>query len=889
MPVDIDRESFLRDIPLEDGTMLRLRPVKPTDRDEVKRFYDVELSDTSSYMRFFGIRPHLSDEFLDRLCEFDPSSHITIVGIRQRQVVAVASYFAGKNLQVEAAFAVADRLHSNGIATLMLEDLAAIAKGAGWSQMIAQTMPDNRAMLKVFGHVGLRERHRFDGGFIAVEMDLGDDAELRRRSDDRDWTATVVSMQPLLRPRSVVVVGASTNPTSPGHRIAANLADSYTGSMAVVRPDGVAIAGLPGYAAIGAVPFPVDLAIIAVPQQAVPEVIESCGRAGVRSLVVITAGFSEHGGETSDADLVLLAHRYGMRMLGPNCFGVIDSRQSLNATFGSRRPEPGGIAFASQSGGLGIALLAEAADRHVGVSSFVSLGNRADVSSNDLLCAFAEDPDTRVVLLYLESLGNPRRFLPIARRAAAVKPVVVLKAGRSSAGARAAASHTAALASDDAAVEALLNAAAVIRVDTLEELFDVGVLLERQSAPDGARVAFVGNAGGPLILAADSADFHDLAVPVLSDSLRDRIAELVPNAASTLNPVDLLATVSPTALARVVSLIGASGEVDAIVIASVPLVEDDVERVCEALEAVGCDIPLVVSMAGAPGRPGRLPIFKYGEAAVSALARAVRWNTERQARLADDADTTTTTTALLDEPDWIAVRRAVRDAPCDDAGWMETARLFEMLRSIRLPTTVTQTASTADEAVVIATRIAGTVVLKANVPGLLHKSDVGAVILGLQGDEAVREAYETFRLRFPTMNGVDIQVQAPAGSELLIGARQDPSCGPLVVVAAGGVEAELLGDSKVLAAPVTPAAARAALLGLRTARRLTGFRGSSPVDLDALVRVVVRVSRLVELVPEIVELDLNPVIAAPNGAVIVDARARVDVSRGVVGPVRTTG
>jgi acyl-CoA synthetase (NDP forming)/GNAT superfamily N-acetyltransferase len=882
----IDPATFLRDVVLIDGTTLRLRPSKPEDREQIERFHNESLSDTSAYMRFLGLRPHLSEAFIDSLTDFQPSSHVTLVGVRARTVVAVGSYFPSREPgAVEVAFAVLDSLQGLGIGTLMLEDLASIAKAAGFTKLTAQTLPDNVAMQAVFSLVGLRTTRHFDQGTVDVVIDLADDHEMRRRSEERDWDATVASMQPVLAPHSIVVVGASTDESAPGHRIAANLRASFQGPLAVVRPDGASVAGVDGYASLGDVPFDIDQAVIAVPRPAVRQVIEECGLAKVRAVVVVTAGFSERGDGDTDDELVTLAHRYGMRLVGPNCFGIATPAKGLNATFATVPPAAaGGIGFVSQSGGLGIALLIEAAERHIGMSSFVSLGNRSDVSSTDLLCAFGVDDRTRVVLQYLESIGNPRRLLTMARRVAARKPIVVLKSGRSAAGARGAASHTAAIATDDRSVDALLEAAGVIRVDTLEELFDLGMLLDRQPAPRGRRVAMIGNAGGPLVLAADTAERVGLVVPELSAELQARILALAPAAAATSNPVDLLATCPPEVLAAVVQSVTGTDEVDAVVVATVAVGGVTSEQICAALEPVDSSIPIAVSTASPVASPSSVAVFRYSQSAVAALARAAEWQERRM--FLDERP------PVIDDVDWVAIRTRMRaSAP----KFLPPAEVSRLLTDIGVRGVLTATARTADEAESFAHTVREAVAMKAIVPGLVHKTDAGAVLLGVEAD-AVRAAFHSLSERFAGagtdgtgMHGVVLQPMMAPGPELLIGGRQDANSGPLLLVAAGGVEAELLDDNVVLAAPVSERVARDALLSLRTAPRLTGFRGSAPLDVDAVVDIATRISLLMELVPEVAEIDLNPVIAHADGAVVVDARIRIDGDPPVAHPLRTLG
>jgi succinyl-CoA synthetase alpha subunit/GNAT superfamily N-acetyltransferase len=915
--------SLARDVTLPDGAVAHIRPVRPADRGALEQLHDVGLGDASAYYRFFGIRPHLSASFLDHLTMYEPASRATLVAVVDDEIVAAGSYNRVRVDAVEVAFAVTDRCQGQGIGTVLLEDLAVLARSEGFSQLVAHTLAGNKPMLDVFAHVGLQIRHHLDDGIVDVEMDLHDDVGLAQKADEREWAAQAVSMQPYLTPKSVVIIGAGRNPSSVGHRIAVNAQRNFTGTLAVIRPDGESIAGITAFRSVGEVPFAIDLAVIAVPASVAPQVIEECGQAGVRACVVITAGFSEtgDGARVTDGDLVRIAHRSGMRLLGPNCFGVVASAVGLDTTFSIVPVTPGGIAFGSQSGGLGIAVIAEANERGIGLSSFVSLGNRADVSSNDLLCAWADDPNTRVIMLYLESIGNPRRFLRIARHVARHKPIVMLKAGRSNAGRRGAASHTASLASDDAATEALLAAAGVIRVDTLEELLDVAQVLDRQPAPSGPRVALVGNAGGPLILGADAAERAGLQVPTLSEGLRNRILARVPSAAATSNPVDLLATVDPAAVGDVVALVAASGEIDAVVVANVGLRPSDDSMLHAALDAgrpggpaaVPTPVPVVVSVAGIPLSAREQAVFRYSEHAVRAIGHAYRWRHWAAAHEAEHG-------ADLADVDWLAVRRLVRAearaarnaststsgdasggtraqadpdvADPDVAGlaWLAPEAVERVLRAAGVHMVRSGVADGEDDVDRIAAELlggaGGRLVLKAIVPGLVHKTEAGAVVLDVTSAAGAVAVYRSFVERFPGLTGVLLQQRALDGAELLVGARQDAGSGPLVVVAAGGVEAEMLGDRVIRTAPLSSDAARDALLSLRTAGRLTGFRGSPALDVMSAADVVCRIAKLAAVVPELVEFEVNPLVVSVSGSLGADARVRVRLDDAEVHPLR---
>ena len=466
------------------------------------------------------------------------------------RIIAVASYIGLTDAAAEVAFAVDDRFQGKGISTLLLERLAAHAASYGFRRFHATTLGDNVAMREVFRDSGFEIRSRSAAGTVDVQLSLTPTAEGVATAERRRRLATAASLRPMLIPRAVAVIGASREPGKMGGRILQALTSGgFLGPVYPVNPSAAEIAGRPAFRSARELPADVDLAVIAVPPDAVLPAVDDCAAAGVKALVVITAGFAETGGEgrTRQNALVEKARGYGMRMVGPNCMGLLNMSADvrLNASFSPVFPPGGHVALSSQSGALGIAILGLAAERHMGLSTFVSVGNKADVSSNDLLEYWEEDPQTRVILLYLESFGNPRRFTRIARRVARQKPIVALKAGRTAAGSRAAGSHTAALAASDTAVDALFHQSGVIRAETIDEMFDIAALLDAQPLPAGNRVAVITNAGGPGILAVDACEAAGLIVPEFSPDTRARLQAFLPATASVANPVDMVASAGP--------------------------------------------------------------------------------------------------------------------------------------------------------------------------------------------------------------------------------------------------------------------------------------------------------------------------------------------------------
>lgn len=875
---------FDRDVLLSTGRTVRIRPSRSSDLGALRSFYD-RLSDRSTYLRFFGWRRVLPDEQLRPRLGNDPRETVVLVALDDDEVIAVGEYWRvpGRD-EAEVAFAVADAHQHEGIATVLVEDLALIARSAGLRTLVAETLADNEAMLRVFRSVGLTQRTWYDRGQVHVELDLAGEELLEDSAEGRDWTAAVASLRPLLSPSHVVVVGAGRDPSSPGRIALANLVASFHGRVSVVHPTEHTIGGVPAVTRVADLDAVPELAVIVVPAANVVSVVDECGRSGIAAVVVISAGFAEIGGDGVDRERELLAtaRRHGMRVLGPNCLGIVSTSVGLDATFMRQSMLPGPIAIASQSGGVGIVLAAEASRRGLGVSSFVSLGNKVDVSGNDLLRYWADDPSTAVVLMYLESIGDPRRFARIARAVSRRLPVVALKSGRTEAGKRGARSHTAALATDDVAVDALFAHTGVIRADTLDQLLDVGALLAGQPAPAGRRVALIGNTGGPLVLAADAASATGLDVVQLSAALQQRLRAIVPDAASTTNPVDLLATVTAESVLTVLGEIAASGEVDACAVVSVNL--DGVQTTPLQLDWSHSAVPAVAVLLGGLSSTGSMPTYPTPERATDALGLAVT----RGVWLAAACDEHVAETDV----DLLRLRREVRQwtalavpAPGREAAWLAPASTFALLETLRIPMTPWAIGGSGRECARHAERLGFPCVLKADVDGLVHKSDEGAVVVGVATAAAVRRVVSGFRHRFgERLRHVVVQRQADPGVEILIGAVRDPAIGPLVVVAAGGTEAELLHDRTVLLAPVTNARARWALEQLRLYPLLCGFRGRPAIPIEPLADVIERIGLLMVTVPEITELDLNPLIASRNGCVAVDAR--VAVAPHVVDPLR---
>jgi acetate---CoA ligase (ADP-forming) len=870
----------IRDVILRDGSTLRLRPPQARDADAVLAFFG-GLSEQSVYWRFHGF-PALTPATVEPFLDPDWQDHGALIGAlrggrEEEHIVALASFARLRDPAcAEVAFAVADELQGHGVGTRLLEQLAASAAEAGVSTFVAEVMLDNRAMLRVFEDAGFEVSRRLEGGTTEVRLEIHPTASYRAAVDERDHAAVAASLAPFFSPQTVAVVGASTRRGSIGGELFRNiLGADFKGVAYPVNPKAASVAGVKAYPSIAEVPGPVDLAVFCVPADSVLDEAEAALRKGTRALCVISAGFAETGieGTRRQEELLARVRAHGARLVGPNCLGIFSADVGLNATFAPHSFPPGNIGFSSQSGALGLALLEQASARGLGLSAFVSVGNKADVSSNDLLEYWEDDPNTDVVLLYLESFGNPRKFARVARRVARKKPILAMKGGRTAAGQRAAGSHTAALAGSTTAVDALFQQAGVIRADSLEELSEVAVLLSRQPLPRGRRVAVLTNAGGLGILCADACAAAGLELPQLAEETRGCLAQALPREASLANPVDMLGSaVGSTYEAAIPHLIADPG-IDALIVLFVPPVVAGAEEVAEAVVRAVRAVPEVekpvlaafISAGGVPAslveaRPA-IATFEYPESAARALGHAA----DRAEWLRRPAGETV---ELQEIDDSVAAALVDSVLSSSNDAWLTAPQVRELFGAYRIPLVPERVGATPEEAVAAATELGFPAVVKTAVAGA-HKTESGGIALDLAGEGDVRAAAE--RIGCPVL----VQPHVRGGAELLAGVVQDPVFGPLVAFGPGGVFAELIGEAQFRIAPLTLEDAEELVHTGKAGRLVSGFRGQPPADAEALVDLVLRLARLAEDIPEVVELDLNPVLGLPSGCVAVDARVRV--------------
>lgn len=884
---------------LRDGSTASLRLAVPGDAAALAEFFH-RLSPASRLRRFFS-SAEPGPDLIARFCNpLTPREQLTLVVTRvvdgALRVVATGSYFASGTDAAEAAFAVDDALQGLGIGSLLLERLVLLAAMHGFLRVRAVTRADNNAMIEVFAHSGYAMSAAREDGFVDIELAVHPGAESVARAELRDRVFTAASLRPFFHPRAVAVVGASRDPNSIGYRIVENLVRGrFAGPVYPVNPRAGVVCSIRTSPTVRDLPEPIDLAVIAVPAAGVAAAVDDCAARGVRAIVVISAGFAETdlAGRRLQEHLLDQVRGHGMRMVGPNCLGLINTAPDvhLNASFAPVFPPAGRIAMSSQSGALGLAILAQAHRLGLGLSTFVSVGNKADVTGNDLLQYWEEDPGTDLILLYLESFGNPRRFARIARRVSRKKPIVCVKSGRTAAGDRAVGSHTAALATNDAAVEALFQQTGVIRAETLGEMCDLASLLGTQPRPRGRRVGILTNAGGPGILCTDACEAHGLVVPELSADLGAALRSFLPPAASVANPVDMIASARPEQFQRSVMALLTSGEIDALAVLYVPVTTADLPAVRDAIAAGvvaargagATDVPVLTCFLGSaeppppvPCGPEVVPVFAFPEALGAVLARVTRYDEWRRQP-----------PGMIPAYDGVDAGRA--RSVCAAAlsqrgpGWLTVPETRAVLTAYGLPTPPGEVARDADTAVALARAIHAPVALKLASTRVVHKTEAGGVALGITGDEAVRRAFAALRdagdrlgPRDPA-DGVLVQPMIAGGLEVMIGVVEDPRFGPLMAFGLGGIHVEILADVCFRVTPLTDRDADDMIRGIRGARLLDGYRGHPPGDVPALRELLLRTSLLVEEVPEIRELDLNPIFAlAPGqGCRIADARIAV--------------
>jgi acetate---CoA ligase (ADP-forming) len=868
---------------LRDGRVVTVRPLRADDAAGVESLW--RRLDARSRRRFTDLA-HVPSERAGGVALPRPGHAAGIIAITPAGSVAgVARYertagdTAGFLVFVDASWRRA------GLGTVLLRRLAEVARHAGVRRLAGDLPEGDVAMRGLLEELGLEYTERVTAATVHASFTVQEtgaylDAVL---ADQR--AAARVAVGPFLRPGSIALVGASDRPGSVGELLLANLLTSgFTGPVYPVTPRHQVILGMTAYSDLAACPARPDLVLVAVPAPAVAGIVDQAGALGVRAVCVISAGFAETGGQgrVLQDELLRRARAAGVRLIGPNCMGLLNGgpEPRFNATFSAAFPPPGHLSFVTQSGGLGLGALALLNGPSLGISGFVSVGNTVDLTPNDLFLYWDEDPGTHVVLAYLESVPDPRRFARIARRISRHQPVVAVKAGRTGAGRRAASSHTAALAAGETAVEALFHQAGVIRAGTLEEMFDVAAVLSAQPVPAGRRVAVLTNGGGPGILVADACEAAGLLVPELSDDAQSELrAGLLPQA-SVKNPVDTVASATAQQYGQALRQLGAAEEIDAIIAVYIPAfvpAEDVAREIAAAAAALPATPILAVFLIDGP-TPASLseagiPVFTYPEEAAAALGHIARW-AEWRARPAGHV----VTPPGIDPGAGRAVVEGVLTGQ-PGGGWASAEAAVGLLAAYGIPAARSRLVRTPGQAAAAQAELAGPVVVK--IAAAIHKSDVGGVALGITTPQAAADAITAIRTRLSEADLAGqaaeflVQEQIGDGVEMIVGVTHDPAFGPLVVAGLGGTMVEVLGDVAVRITPLSDTDVDEMLHSLRSYRLLTGYRQSPPLDVAAFAELLHRVSAMVEDIPEIAELDLNPVFVRQHGAVVVDVRVRL--------------
>jgi acetyl coenzyme A synthetase (ADP forming)-like protein len=883
------------DVVLRDGSSVRIRPAHATDEPGILAFLQ-SLSDDSRRLRFPAGNVDLEGTSR-RWAGVEDCSDCCVLAVQGGDVIGQASYDRTTEDRARVGFTVADSFQGRGLGTLLLKRLAEAAAANGVAVFEGEVQTDNHKMLDLFRESGFSLTMKSEPGLVRVQFPTSITPEAQARFEAREQIAAMNAVRGMLAPRSVAVIGAGRKRKTIGGEVFHNLMDGgFNGPVYPVNPVAEVVQSVRAYKSILDIPGPVDLAVIVVPAKLAMAAAKECAQKGVHGMVVITAGFAETGaaGREMQKELLGVAREHGMRLIGPNCMGVINTHDDvrMNATFSPNAPIQGNVGFLSQSGALGLAVIEYANTLNLGLSTFISVGNKADLSGNDFIQYWADDPATDVIALYLESIGNPRKFARITRRVGRQKPILVVKSGRSSAGARATSSHTGALlGASDVTVDALFKQAGVIRTDTLGEFFDVATLLANQPRPKGNRVAILTNGGGPGILCADACEADGLIVPQVPDDIKAKLAEFLPADAGLNNPVDMIAAAPGESYRKALKLLAEWDGIDAVIILYVPVLVTNSEEIAAGIRAAALEIerevPMLSVFLSSKGTPDTLkteglsiPSYPFPEDAARALAHAVRygiWAETPEGVVPQYSDIRTSDAKALVAD----VLNDLQTAGGEQSRWLMPDEVAQLLGSYGVPMAAWRLAATPEAAGAAAAEIGGKVALKGVAPKLIHKTEAKAVILNLEGTAEVQQAAVEMAARIAaqgtTVEKFFIQQMVPSGGvEMLVGVVHDKLFGPVVACGAGGTAVEVLKDIKVRITPLTDRDAHEMVTSLRTFPLLDGFRGAPKCDVAGLEELLLRVAAMVEQHPEISEMDCNPVIVRPEGAVIVDARIRIE-------------
>jgi acyl-CoA synthetase (NDP forming)/ribosomal protein S18 acetylase RimI-like enzyme len=866
------------DVLLRDGRTAHLRPISPEDTDLLVEFYE-QVSAESKYLRFFAPMPRLSDRDVERFTHVDHVDRVAFVLTVGGKMVAVGRYDreprrpdgSGGN-EAEVAFLVQDAHQGRGIAQLLLEHLAQAGRERGVDKFVAEVLPENQRMIRIFREAGYQVAGGFEDGVMRFEFAIDSTETSIAVMQAREHRAEAASIERFFASRSVAVIGASRRHDTIGQTLVRNLVmGDYTGRVYVVNPAAGSVAGMPAYPSVADIPDDVDVAVVAVPADAVQDVVLDCAAKGVGGLVVISSGFAETGeeGRLRQRRLVGLARSYGMRLVGPNALGIINTSAdvSLNASLSPLMPPRGRAGFFCQSGALGVAILEKVARRGLGLSTFVSAGNRADVSGNDLLQYWEEDQDTEVVLLYLESIGNPRKFSRITRRVSRRKPIIAVRSGRTTQGVPM--GHAVrSIAAPSAAVDAMFRQSGVIQVDTLDEMFDVAQIVAHQPLPRGPRVAVVGNSDALGLLAADAAAAAGLQVH---------------------RSVALGADANAEDFEQALDAAIDDPDVDSVVAVFIPPLNTTGEEVANVLAAVGeqSDKPLVSTFLASEGVPellrvpdvagstagrGSVPSYAAPETAVRALGRVVEYAEWLQRPEGD--------VVVPEEVDAAAARglvnRVLAEQP--DGRALTHEELRDLLAAYGIDLWQRLETNSLEDAVGAGKQLGWDVVLKATAEHLRDRPDLAHVWRNIDNEDEMRDAWDTMHqiIDDPASAGFVVQKVAAPGVPVGIGAMEDPLFGPVVSFGVSGAATELLGDKSYRIPPMHSGEAASMVREVKAAPLLFGYRGSEQVDVEAIEHLLLRLAQLKNDLPQLSSVELNLVLAGAHGATVLSATGRVD-------------
>ena len=891
-------QNYKEILTLNDGSVVEVRNATPEDKPLIQEFVK-SLSPESLKLRF--LKDVSFEEAVERLLPAEGRG--VLIALRNNRIVGHAAFEQIDEDKASIHLIIADDFQGKGMGTLLTGSIIEFARMNGINEIHASVSEGNYRMLRVLEKLGFPIKLETKAGIVTAIVPSSLLPEAIRHFEEKEAIAAREALKYFLQPRSVAVIGASRKRGGVSGEIFWNiLSYQFNGPVYPVNARADVVQSVKAYKSVKDIPDDIDLAVITVPAKFVPQVAREAGEKGVKALVVISAGFAETGeeGRRLQEELVQICRHYGMRLIGPNCLGIVntDPNVRLNAQFTPFVPMHGRIGFLSQSGALGVTIIDQSNKLGLGMSNFISVGNKADISANDLLLYWEEDPMTDIILLYLESFGNPRKFSRIAKRIVKKKPIIAVKSGRSAAGFRATQSHTGALVStSDVTVNALFHQSGVIRTDTIEEMFEVAALLATQPVPKGERVGIITNAGGAGILAADASEAFGLKVPELSEKTVKRLREFLPPEAGFYNPVDMIASATPENYYKAIKVVAESGEVDSLIVIFIqPLLispQDVAKNILKAVKELreeGNDITVLSVFMASAGISNllqegdiKIPSYPFPETAARALSKAVEYGKylkRPEGRVPYFPD-------IHREDAAIIISRALSKGE----EWLSPEDTWALLDAYGIPVARMKVVKDYDEAGEYAKELGVPVALKAIIEGVTHKTDVGGVKLNVKPEEVVetaRKMLEELESKGYKVKGLIVQEMVPRGQEMLVGVTHDPIFGPIVVTGAGGIFVELMKDISVRITPITDLDAKEMITSLKMYPILKGYRGGPEYDVEKLEEIILRIGQMVDDLSPIMEMDLNPVIVFEKGkgAKVVDARVRVKENPTFVPPAK---